>query len=446
MKRFAAWISLSFRRPGVIALIAFAVAVWTPIGRADAAESSGSFILDLFGLSTPTPKQGPGGPGASDPAATHEFKKAVALRGSDGAYGVQTFCIDGRGQLVALVAQPRYYDASAKKGVCEIHVLSAEGERLHHWQVDFLAQSINTGPDGTIYVAGDGTIARYSADGKLLKELKLPHIAEILKDKEGIRKQGEEQSRAQRQGYESIRKQFTARIKAIESKPAAERSRMEERQLEQYRSSLQSLNRDSEQPNIDAVVKSIVSRLTIINSVAVSNKDIFIVCGETTGYGYALWRLDHDFGNATQVMKGMRGCCGQMDVQIQGAELLVAENCEHAFARYDRDGKKLGQWGKMSRSGDVKCFGGCCNPMNVRCGPNGDVLTAESEGLIKRFNSKGDFVSLIGNRPLTGGCKNVSVGSSADGKLVYFCDQPGSQIVILAEKPKAVTQAKPIAN
>ena len=73
---------------------------------------------------------------------------------------------------------------------------------------------------------------------------------------------------------------------------------------------------------------------------------------------------------------------------------------------------------------------------------NGDVLTAESEGFVKRFNSKGEFVALIGKRPLSGGCKNVPVPASPDGKLIYMCDQPGSQIVIFAEKTKSVAQTK----
>jgi hypothetical protein len=201
-------------------------------------------------------------------------------------------------------------------------------------------------------------------------------------------------------------------------------------------------DKDSNRPNVDAMVQSIIARLRIINSVAVSEKDIFVVCGETSGYGYSLWRLDHDFQNPKQIMKGLRGCCGQMDVQVQANDVMVAENCEHAFARYDRDGKKLGQWGTASQSGDAKCFGGCCNPMNVRCAANGDVLTAESEGFVKRFNSKGEFVSVVGKRALSGGCKNVAVASSPDGKLVYMCDLPGSQIVIFAEKPKAVAQTK----
>ncbi|MCA9099398.1 MAG: hypothetical protein KDA36_13470, partial [Planctomycetaceae bacterium] len=99
--------------------------------------------------------------------------------------------------------------------------------------------------------------------------------------------------------------------------------------------------------------------------------------------------------------------------------------------RYDREGKLVGKYGKKSRTGNSECFGGCCNPMNVRATPNGDILTAESEGVIKRFSSKGEFQGEVGKCALTGGCKNVAVAVSPDNKFVYFCDQPGSQIVVL---------------
>lgn len=429
------WFQLSLTATAVFAIW---LATRAPLARAGEVDDvlGGSVISKIFGLGSSEVKR------ASDPAATHEFKKAVKIRSTDGANGVQTFCIDGKGRIVALVAPPRRYDGSAKGITSEVHLLSSEGEPLTHWTVDFHGHSINVGPDGSVYVAGDGTIARFSPEGKTLKTLELPHIAELLKNKESIRKRAEEESRQQRQSSEQIRVHFKQRIKDLEAKPADKLSKVEARNLEQYRRSLKMFEADNEETNIDAVVKAITGRLRIINSVAVSEKDIFIVCGESTGYGYSLWRMDHEFQNATQIMKGLSGCCGQMDVQVQGADVLVAENCQHAFARYDRNGKKLGQWGQVSRSGDVKCFGGCCNPMNVRCGPNGDVLTAESEGFVKRFNSKGEFVALVGKRPLSGGCKNVAVAASADGKFVYFCDQPGSQIIILAEKAKTVAEAK----
>ena len=386
----------------------------------------------------------PGASDKSDARATHEFKKAVPVKTSDGN-GVQTFCLDAQGRIIALAAPPRYFSGPSQKTHSEVHVLTNDGEPVTQWNVDFVGQSINAGPDGTIYVAGDAKIARFGPDGKLIKEVELPHIAELLKNTKEIRKQAERQLESTKRTYDLILKQYRERVKTLEAKPESELTRQDKFNLNQSRRVLKQFERQREQQfsdlNVDAVVKSTTSRLRIINSVAVSKRDVFIVCGESSGYGFALWRMDHDFQNAKEVMHGIRGCCGQMDVQVDGEGLLVAENCEHAFARYDRDGKKLGQWGKVTRGDDVKCFGGCCNPMNLRCGPKGDIFTAESEGLIKRFSPQGEFVALVGKRPLSGGCKNVAVAASPDGKYVYFCDQPGSQIIIMEQKTKSVVQS-----
>jgi hypothetical protein len=114
--------------------------------------------------------------------------------------------------------------------------------------------------------------------------------------------------------------------------------------------------------------------------------------------------------------------------------VLVAENTKHQFARYDRDGKKVGSFGKRGADTDPTCFGGCCNPMNLRAVGVGDIYTAESEGVIKRFGPSGEFVETAGVVKLTGGCKNVAVAVSADAKKIYFCDLPGSKFHILEKK------------
>jgi hypothetical protein len=80
------------------------------------------------------------------------------------------------------------------------------------------------------------------------------------------------------------------------------------------------------------------------------------------------------------------------------------------------------------------CFGGCCNPMNLRIDKSGDVYTAESEGIIKRFSAKGEFLGTVAKTTLTGGCKNVALGVSGDGDRVYFCDQPNSKVIIFGRK------------
>ena len=183
----------------------------------------------------------------------------------------------------------------------------------------------------------------------------------------------------------------------------------------------------------------LTSRLRIINSITATNKEVFIATGELKGYGYAVWRMDLDFKNPSQVMSKLSGCCGQMDVQAQGDKLYVAENTKHRVGQFDQSGKFLTSFGKRDRESVGECFAGCCNPMNCRIMSNGDVYTAESEGVIKKFNSKGEFVALVGQAKLTGGCKNVAVAASPDGDTIYFCDLPGSQIIILKKSPAPVS-------
>jgi hypothetical protein len=70
------------------------------------------------------------------------------------------------------------------------------------------------------------------------------------------------------------------------------------------------------------------------------------------------------------------------------------------------------------------------------------VYTAESEGYVKEFAPNGDFVKLVAHAKVEGGCKNVAVAATPDGKTIYFCDQPGSQIIVLALKSTAKADSK----
>jgi hypothetical protein len=416
-------------------------AVWLG-SNARPACAEGGFFETLFGVNTSSTGKAP----AESGNVTHPFKRGVVVRSADNRLTILSFCLNKDGELIALLgADNGYGGGQAERAESAVKVLSKEGQSLKEWKVDFAAQSINVGPDGTVYVAGSGNVAKFSPDGKLVKKVELPHIAEFLKNKDAIRKRAEEEARERTQSFKQFVKASRERIKRLEKKPADERSESDKLTIEQLKTSIKMMEKDQDdEASIESIVQQITSRMRIINSVAVSDRDVFIVCGENSGYGYSVWRMDHDFGGAKQVMKGLSGCCGQMDVQVHGDDLLVAENCKHSFARFDRDAKQIGEWGGRATVDDNgKCFGGCCNPMNVRCGPNGDILTAESEGIVKRFSSKGDFIALVAKRPLTGGCKNVAVAASSDGKFVYCCDKPGSRINIFEEKPKTIAQAKP---
>ena len=44
-------------------------------------------------------------------------------------------------------------------------------------------------------------------------------------------------------------------------------------------------------------------------------------------------------------------------------------------------------------------------------------------------------LNVVGTVKISGGCKNVAIAASQDGKTLFFCDQPESRIFILKEKP-----------
>ena len=75
--------------------------------------------------------------------------------------------------------------------------------------------------------------------------------------------------------------------------------------------------------------------------------------------------------------------------------------------------------------------------MNLCFLGDGDVITSESEGLVKRFSPSGEFLGFIGKAKVGGGCKNVAVAASPDGKKVYFYDLQGSKIIILSRRESA---------
>ncbi|HLN30152.1 MAG TPA: hypothetical protein VK395_20580 [Gemmataceae bacterium] len=377
---------------------------------------------------------------ASSGVPTHELAKKIAVKGEDRANQLQTLCLSPDGNVVALVARPRYGAVSQAHATSEVQVFDPQGNSVRKWKVKFLAQSINAGPDGSILVAGDGRIARFDKEGQLLAEAEVPHLALLLKDSKKLRESAAEQLKVEIQSFEQTMKVFEGQKAELEKKDANQRTAQEKSQIKMFEMTLKQYEQMADQcrkRTVDQAVAQLTSRLKIINGVAATDHDVFVVCGEVKGYGYAIWRMAPDFTQPKAIVTGLGGCCGQMDIQAQGEEVLVAENTRHRVGRYNRDGKRLGSFGKHGRDGDAECFGGCCNPMNVRIVSGGTVYTAESEGFVKEFSPKGEFVKLVAHATVTGGCKNVAVAATPDGKTVYFCDQPGSQIIILTLKTTA---------
>jgi len=380
----------------------------------------------------------PGQPKISNETGSHEPTSHIAMTSEDGKMRLQTMTVDGEGRVLGLVAQPRAFGGPAKDIHSEIHVYSPEGKKVGTWKVDFHAHSINVSPNGEVYVAGNGKLARFDKDGKELSKTELPHIAALLKDDGEIRKKAEAQIKTQKENFEKNRDNLKKQKEAIEAKKEEDRTDAEKRQLTQLTAILKSYEQTAkyyENMTVDSVVAQMTSRVRIINGIAIGEKDVFVACGETKGFGYAIWRMTHKLENPVQVLGSIGGCCGQMDIQVSGTDFLLAENTKHSFARYDRDGKPKSRVGKKGTTSDGDCFGGCCNPMNIKCAAKaGDIYTAESEGVIKRYDADGKFLGMVAAAKLTGGCKNVAIAVSPDASKVYLCDQPGSRVIVLEKK------------
>ncbi|MBN9118873.1 MAG: hypothetical protein J0I06_06900 [Planctomycetes bacterium] len=329
---------------------------------------------------------------------THKVVASVDVKGDKGLT-LQTLCLDGKGRVVGLVAPPKPYGPPTKGATAEVHLFDADGKPVKKWTVNFHATAVNCGPDGAIYVAGDAKLAKFDADGKAIGETaEMPHVAAALKDADGLKKRAEAQLKREKeqmvQVYANARKQIAEQLKKIEDKKPEDRSKTETRQMEQLKSLVkqyEQIENEYKNRTVEQVIEQMTGRMRVANGLAVSEKDVFVACGDV-GYGYAVWRFTKDLKDPKQILGEIGGCCGQMDIQCFGNDVLVAENTRHQFSRYDREGKKIGSFGKRGADTDPACFGSCCNPMNLRAVGVGDIYTAESEGIIKRFGPSGAFI------------------------------------------------------
>lgn len=376
--------------------------------------------------------------------ASHQQVREIPVAAKDGI-SLQTLALAPDGRLLALVAPARYGEPQrAKPAQSEVRVFDEEGKQLARWAVQFQAQSIGVGPDGTVFVGGDGRLAKFNGKGEQIAVVDLPHLKELLADNAKLREQAVEMRKSLEDAYKDIAEQFNTqkqqvqeKIDALKKKPAEKLTAADKRRLERYEEQVKELAEQSSQfaiPSIEDMMQQLSGRLRLINGVTVTARDVFVVTGESKGHGYAVWRMDHRFQEPKQVLSGLAGCCGQMDVQADGDELFVAENCSHRVGRYTRDGEKVASFGQKTDENAERGFGGCCNPMNLRVGKDGKVYTAESEGIIRCFSTSGEYQCLVGTTHLSGGCKNVAVAVSTDSSKVYFCDQPGERIIVLARK------------
>jgi hypothetical protein len=380
---------------------------------------------------------------AVEAVATHKQVRSIVPRWNNKPAHLNTFCV-GPNRLLYLCCSSDRFSSETQNGV--ILVYTGEGELVRDIPLDFAPQAINFGAEGKCFVAGSGKIARLSAEGTVEIVKDAPNIGNREEMVEELKKAAEEQKKSITQSYSQQLEQIESQIKRVKKEiasadPADEkgdkkrqrRLKMLEQQQEQWQTMIKQFDESFAVQNDQMVLKQMMRS----TGIAVSKQDVFVSLPKAAGYGYSIHRLDHDLENATVVVKNVGGCCGQLDIQSDGENLFIAENTSFKVGIYDRDGKRQDSWGQRGRD-KADGFGSCCNPMNVRCCENGEILTAESSiGDIKRFSKDGEFLGLIGRASVGGGCKHVAIGWDTDRDWHYMMNEDKSSVAVLVPKDQA---------
>jgi len=395
---------------------------------------------------------------------THE-QTAVIDFGGERPTQLNTFCIGGDGRLYAACGRfvppmtPEEANGSAAptRGAAsaEIRVFDAEGKPQKSWPLDFTPQAL-AAVEGGLIVAGEGRLAEFDYEGKLVRSADSPHVQKLpslpeipppekpLSDEE--QKARAERLAAAKDARDRAQKALAAKMAELRA-AAGDADKREHLQKEyaelvrEFSARSAELNEASTTPRTKALqARAAQMRQRSISAVAVGEKDVFIACPMAQGFGFAIWRTDRSFGEGRLIAEGLRGCCGQMDIQARGEHVFVAENARKRVVVFDRDGKQSAVWGESQRGG-IEGFGSCCNPMNLRFNPAGELITSEASlGRLKRYTPEGQLLGLVGTAAVEGGCKNVAVDLSPDGNRCYVMDLGKNRICVLSAK---ADKAKP---
>jgi hypothetical protein len=387
--------------------------------------------------------------------ATHsEVEPLVPQRNGDKGR-LHTFKLDNSGNIVAGLT---FSGGSRKAAEEDTEAVSAEGadfpnvlqvfspdfQLIRQIPTDFPPTALTIDQDGNYLCGGDGKLALFSPEGKLLKSAWSPNL-DSGSDEERRAKLVEDYKKQMeqiRQVYETQLKSIADQIAEIEEKykdSEKEMSRRDKARLKSLEAQTESYNEFLKQQTDTEITESQIESMLRagggINSLAVTGEDVFVTV--RSGQGYEIWRTDRNFEGGEMIKEGLRGCCGQMDIDAGEGKLFIAENCEFQVGVYDRDGERLHSFGERADEKNMG-FGSCCNPMNVICCANGDILTAESSiGKVKRFNANGEMTAYIGKARIGGGCKHVSIGFDASRDRYYVQYEDENTICVLVPNSEA---------
>ncbi len=312
--------------------------------------------------------------------------------------------------------------------------MSADGAEEKAVPLDFTPRGVAVAADGSLWVVGGSMVAHFAADGARLEQVEAPHFD---LSPEGREEFADEARAAHAAELESTAKSIERQLEMVEEldgKKEGDPGFQPAEIVALYRTSSAAMQArlESRRAMSEAqVVDEAIERVKQIHRVAVTPEALFLVTNMESGYGFSVWRCSLDLGERERIVSDLAGCCGQMDVQAVAGRLVIAENSRHRVRLVGFDGEAEAQFGETSRADVTKGFGGCCNPMNTCAAADGSLLTSESNGLVKRYGVDGTFLGVVGVADVQSGCKNSSIGMSADGATLYYLDVHEGCVVVL---------------
>ena len=325
---------------------------------------------------------------------------------------IHTFAITPEGKILAACGgSTMVYQRKVRGGgkyvekemPAAIFVLDNAGEILDIWRLSITPQALTVDKDGTVYAAGQGMVIKLDKDGREIQSAVAPHV------------------------------QASEELLAVLNRNKGESVPEKPKVKEGKKSLLKSIT-DSLRPKSSGSNNSALRRKLAVNGMAVNDSAVYITCPQPKGYGYAIYQMTKDLKDPEMITKGLRGCCGQMDIQAYGNFVYAAENSRFRVVGFDSKGKEVFKIdGAKKKRGSLEGFGSCCNPMNLRFDNEGNIYTAEaSVGRIKKYSPDGKLLEVVGTIKVIPGCKNVAIDFYGD--YAYMLDITRNKIAVLKRK------------
>ena len=153
-----------------------------------------------------------------------------------------------------------------------------------------------------------------------------------------------------------------------------------------------------------------------------ANGKLFVSSATTRAVGI----YDIKDGKEIAMVKGLRSCCGIMDIGIRGdKEILVANLGAFRVSTYDFKGNKKVDFGQRGR--EVNDFHGCCNPVSLDYLSNGAIVTVEKDPTRIKIFSQDGAKTIDGIEELVVGCAYIPM--TVDSKDNIYLASPSKGVV-----------------